>query len=163
MKIQLDKMPSLRGVRNLPLFQKGLELALPHTGLDPAAPGIIQFVMVTRPRMTALNYLHLRHEGATDVITYDLRPEAQDEFLLEDDEPVIAEIYICPAVALEQSHSFGNSPSRELFLYAVHGLLHLGGQDDIEEEDRAQMRLAEQRVLQEVEKHIDTQHFMSAQ
>ncbi len=160
MIILLEKMSSIRGVRNLKRFQQALECALPHTGLDATAPGILRFIMVTRSRITSLNGLHLHHEGATDVITYDLRSGfALPPELCEDE--VVGEIYFCPDVAKEQAPNFSSSASRELFLYAVHGMLHLGGEDDLTDEARASMRKAEQRVLDQVSKHFNLEEFLA--
>lgn len=145
MRLTLTKMPSLRGVRNLRRMLEALQFALPSTGLSVATPGQIDLILVTRPRITLLNALHLHHPGATDVITYDLRggfslPETASE-------PLLAEIYICPAVAVEQAPKYGETPSRELFRYAIHGLLHLAGEDDLTQEALVAMRRAEERVL----------------
>ena len=160
MQILLTKMPSLHGVRQLQRFQAALESALPATGLDAAEPGRINLVLVTLPRIIRLNALHLHHSGATDVITYDLR----GGFALPDEtgEPVLAEIYICPAVARQQAPAFRQTPSRELFRYAVHGLLHLAGEDDLTPEQLASMRTAEERVLQVAEAHYSLEGFLSS-
>lgn len=159
MNIILEKMASLKGVKNLKRFKAALEFALPVTGLDADAPGLLRFVMVTKPRITALNALHLHHEGATDVITYDLRGGFRLPDEDEENETTLGEIYFCPAVAAEQAPKFGSTPSKELFLYAVHGMLHLAGEDDLTDQARAAMRLAETRVLAAVEEHFDLQSF----
>ena len=154
MQIDLTKMTRVRGVRDLPRFRKAFALALPQTGLDAAAPGILRFILVTRPRIVWLNRLHLGHEGDTDVITYDLRDDLLASLPPEAGEAVAAEIYICPEVALRQAPRFSASPSRELFRYAVHGMLHLAGLDDLTPRDRAAMRRAEARVLAATETQI---------
>ena len=158
MHLVLTKMPSLHGLRDLPRFQAALELALPATGLDPAAPGRINLVMVTLPRIIRLNALHLRHTGPTDVITYDL----QNGFTLpcETGEEVLAEIYLCPEVARRQAPKFHQTPSRELFRYAAHGLLHLAGEDDLTPAQLKAMRAAEERVLQAAEKRFSLEGFL---
>jgi probable rRNA maturation factor len=158
MKVEVIKMPVLRSVKNLQLFREAVEFALPLTGLDAKAAGVLQFIMLTRPKMTELNGLHLHHSGATDVITYDLRGGFSADFADEDE--IIGEIYFCPAVAREQAPAFGTSASRELFLYAVHGMLHLAGEDDLTPEALASMRKAEQRVLAAVEKKFDLENFL---
>ena len=160
MRLVLTKMPSLRGVRDLHRLQEALSFALPATGLDATKPGRIDLVLVTRPRIIALNALHLHHQGATDVITYDLR----DGFALPDEngECQLAEIYICPAVAAEQAPKFGETPSRELVRYAAHGLLHLAGEDDLTEEALAAMRRAEARVLAAAEQRYSLEGFLAS-
>ena len=113
-------------------------------------------------RMAELNERHLQHHGSTDVLTFDLRNQTdipQEDCL---DDIVTAEIYICPEVAIQYAREHQLDPSRELLLYAVHGMLHLSGYDDIEEQDRAKMRQAEARVMKRLEEdNISTTGFLS--
>ena len=159
MRLTVTQMPCLRGLRAMARFEAALQYALPATGLDISMPGRIDLILVTRPRIIALNALHLHHEGATDVITYDLR----GGFSLPDEhgECLLAEIYLCPAVAVEQAPRFGEPPSRELFRYAVHGLLHLAGEDDLTETALASMRRAEARVMAVAEQRYPLEGFLS--
>ena len=148
MKITVSKMVSLRGVKNLSLFEQAINAAAPSTGLDLSVPGEIHIIFVTVPRIIALNALHLHHKGDTDVITYDLRDENESFDLPEEaGERTLAEIFVCLEVAKRQAPQFNETPSRELFRYAAHGLLHLAGEDDLTPETLAAMRKAEARVL----------------
>ena len=131
-----DAVPPLAFPRR---FRNFLRRAMAVTGFEPA-DGIVHFILLDEKEMTDLNALHLHHSGPTDVITYDLRPASADA--------VAAEIYLCPAVAAKYAAQYGNTVSRELCLYAVHGLLHLSGQDDLEPTDRAAMRAAETSALE---------------
>lgn len=101
--------------------------------------------------MAELNEQFLQHEGATDVLTFDLRTGTppHHEF---------AEIYICTDVACENAAAFGTSQSRELLLYAVHGLLHLAGYDDHAEDDILAMRSAESDILAALDEEADLDH-----
>ena len=101
--------------------------------------------------MAELNERHLQHHGSTDVLTFDLRNETISIDDDPQDENVTAEIYICPEVAVQYATEHQLDPSRELLLYAVHGMLHLAGYDDIEDDDRAKMRQAEARVMNKLE------------
>ena len=94
--------------------------------------------------MTALNQDFLGHEGATDVITFDLRPESGTPAGAGD---AIAEIYVCPEVAIAAAARLGLPASRELVLYIVHGMLHLAGYDDLHPDKKRFMRRAEARAL----------------
>lgn len=64
---------------------------------------------------------------------------------------VLGEIFICPHSALDylmaQSEDLNDDVYTETTLYLVHGLLHLIGYDDIEENDRLKMRTAEQKHM----------------
>ena len=147
--VQVTRMSSLRGLRHLKDYRQAIQTALPFTGLEkPGDDGVVSFVLVTPASMARLNALHLHHQGTTDVITYDLRGDLFGTQAVPDDEPAtLAEIYICPQVAREYAARFGNSPSRELLLYAIHGLLHLAGEDDLTDDARLSMRAAEARVM----------------
>lgn len=65
MRVTLEKMPSLRGVRKLPALLDALEDVLPETGLDMKTEGEIHICLVTTPRIVALNAMHLHHQGPT--------------------------------------------------------------------------------------------------
>ena len=85
--------------------------------------------------------LHARHLGdptPTDVLSFDLGsggggPEG--------------ELYVSVERAREVAGRRGQPVARELLLYVVHGVLHLCGHDDHDEEGRRRMRAAEARVL----------------
>jgi probable rRNA maturation factor len=125
--------------------------------IDDERRGVLQFVLLSVREMAALNHLHLQHQGATDVITYDFRDSLQvdDSLISAESDLILAEIYLCPEIALESARKYQQSPSRELVLYAAHGLLHLYGEDDVDLISRAKMRAAEERVLTALAEEFD--------
>ena len=143
-------------------FLPSLKHAVVHAGLQDE-PGILQIIILDAKRMAELNERHLQHHGSTDVLTFDLRnqsPLPSEESL---DDCVTAEVYICPEVAVQYAHEHQLDPSRKLLLYAVHGMLHLAGYDDIDESDRANMRQAEARVMKKLEEdNASTTGFLTA-
>ena len=60
---------------------------------------------------------------------------------------VLGELFVCPETALTYSKEHNKDPYEEATLYVVHGLLHLLGYDDIEEEECKKMRSAETRLM----------------
>lgn len=69
----------------------------------------------------------------------------------EDDElgyRILGDVFICPetAVIYAKKHP-DTTPEEETTLYIIHGILHLLGYDDIEDEDIAEMRKAETRYV----------------
>ncbi len=60
----------------------------------------------------------------------------------------LGEIFICPKTAVDYALKNDGDVYLETTLYLVHGMLHLLGLDDIEEDDRQKMRAAEQRILE---------------
>jgi probable rRNA maturation factor len=80
--------------------------------------------------MAAVHREFLQIRGATDVITFPT-----------------GEILVCPDVAIERAGEFGNEPTVELALYAIHGFLHLAGLDDLTPRDAGLMARVQERIL----------------
>lgn len=74
----------------------------------------------------------------TDCITFPIDDKEEDTFY-----KVLGDVFVCPEVALTYSQTHIVSFEEELTLYIVHGLLHLLGYDDIEEQEKLQMRAEE--------------------
>ena len=65
----------------------------------------------------------------------------------EEDNLFLGSIAICVKRAQEQAEEYGHSYNRELHYLATHGLWHLLGYDHMTEEDKAQMRQKEEKIL----------------
>ncbi|MGH7654647.1 MAG: rRNA maturation RNase YbeY [Gemmatimonadaceae bacterium] len=91
---------------------------------------LVSVTLVTAPRIAALNRKHLRHRGATDVISFG--------FARERGGPVVADIYIAPAVAARNARRHGVRVREELVRLVVHGVLHALGYDHPEGDARLQ-------------------------
>lgn len=63
---------------------------------------------------------------------------------------VLGDVFVCPETAASFVQTHGGDLYQEITLYTVHGLLHLLGFDDIEDEDRTEMRGEEARFLENV-------------
>ena len=86
----------------------------------------------------AINRRHLNHDWPTDVITFRLS---------EPQETLDAELVISAEMAAMTARESGVDPRDELMLYLIHGLLHLCGHDDVNEESTLAMRKREDEVL----------------
>lgn len=73
----------------------------------------------------------------TDVITFPGDPE----------EDLAGEILVSVERAMDQAKQLGQTFPEELTLYLVHGWLHLAGENDLDEDARKRMRMAEMRVM----------------
>lgn len=160
MSISLAKeagRPALRRRRQLLTV---LKAAATLAGLEHEH-GVIAVCLLGKKHMAELNEAFLNHHGPTDVLTFDLRQDARlaPPASTGDDEPVIAEIDVCPAVAVEYVDAHGGNPSRELVLYIVHGMLHLSGEDDQTPAARRAMRAAEKRVMDALSQRFDLERF----
>ena len=103
------------------------------------------------------------HLQADDAEVAPLQADDTEVAHLQEDEAeeCVAEVYVCPDVAVEYSAKFGTTPSRELVLYLVHGMLHLAGEDDLEEEARLSMRKAENRVMTALAERFSLEGFIA--
>ena len=80
--------------------------------------------LVTSSAIARLNREHLGHRGATDVIAFRLPLPG-----LHPSHAVLADIYVCPAVARQNAREFGVRVRDELERLVVHGTLHTLGWD----------------------------------
>lgn len=101
------------------------------------------FHLVDAPEMAEVNWKFLEHEGSTDVITF-------DHSAAPDAENLYGEIFICLADAVSQARSFKTTWQSELTRYAVHGILHLQGHDDLSDDLRKVMKREENRGLRKL-------------
>jgi probable rRNA maturation factor len=87
-------------------------------------------LFISDRRMASLHRQFLNQSGPTDVLTFQH-----------------GEIFISIETARRQARAFGNSLTRELRLYIVHGLLHLHGFDDQKRTDARKMERIQKRIL----------------
>lgn len=63
---------------------------------------------------------------------------------------LLGDVFVCPETALEYVKTTQENVYHEITLYTIHGLLHLLGYDDKEDDERAEMRAEEARYLEHV-------------
>ena len=156
MKVRLIKQCGTMELRGRSRLLRVMELAQELAGLG-GETGTLNVVLTRADAMAEMNEQFLQHHGRTDVLTFDLRGD--EDFAVADDD-CVAEVYVCPDVAVEFSAKFGTTPSYELTLYIVHGMLHLAGEDDLEDEARASMRLAEKHVMDGLKARFSVEGFI---
>ncbi|HUD47179.1 MAG TPA: rRNA maturation RNase YbeY [Candidatus Baltobacteraceae bacterium] len=98
--------------------------------------------------MAALNERFLKHQGSTDVITFNHGEGAGADMLH-------GEIFICVDEAVIQARRFRVSWQAEAVRYLVHGLLHMEGCDDAEPGTRRAMKRRENKLLKELSRRFD--------
>jgi probable rRNA maturation factor len=99
-------------------------------------------VVTTDDEVHSLNRQYLGHDYKTDVISFGMEDEMGDEveFLTPEERPeYLGDVVISYDRAAEQAPDYGHTTEREVAVLMVHGLLHLLGYDDTDEESRARM------------------------
>jgi probable rRNA maturation factor len=132
------------------------EIARTTLQAEGVAAAVISLAIVDDPTMHELNRTHLNHDYPTDVLSFLLEGSQEPDLDRDDRRAGLAgfgkrldgEIIISADTAIRESQTYDWDPQSELALYLVHGLLHLCGYDDLEEDQQADMRRREREILQ---------------
>jgi probable rRNA maturation factor len=101
--------------------------------------GRLSLAVVDDGHMAELHEQYKQVPGTTDVLTFDLRDDA--------DGPLEGDVVVCLDEAVRQAQARGHEVRLEVLLYAVHGLLHLLGENDEEEVGFRRMHQREDDLL----------------
>jgi probable rRNA maturation factor len=123
---------------NLRLLKQITEALLVELKIESAELGIS---LVGAKEMAEVNWNFLRHEGSTDVITFDHAEKWKQ---------VYGELFVCADDAIRQAKKFKTSWQSEIVRYIVHGVLHLLGHDDVNVKAKRKMKSEEDRLLREL-------------
>jgi probable rRNA maturation factor len=99
----------------------------------------IYFVDTQVIRQLHLDYFN--DDSTTDCISFPMDDEEASPY------KILGEVFVCPQTAIDYAHPRQLDAYEETILYTVHGLLHLMGYDDIEEDDYQKMKEAESRHM----------------
>lgn len=94
----------------------------------------LSIVFLNDREMAGFNWDFLKHEGPTDIITFDYHNGS-------------AELLISLDTAKDAAKENDQTFEEELLLYIVHGVLHLAGFKDKTAKDSRKMRREERSVL----------------
>jgi probable rRNA maturation factor len=103
-----------------------------------AEQGEIALRVADDRQIQRVNKTYLGKDRPTDVISFNLS---------EGDKELRADIIVSADTALANSRKYRLSPARELYLYVIHGLLHVLGYDDTTEAQRRKMHKRELQLL----------------
>ena len=120
------------------------------------APGTLAITFIGSRRMRALNKRFLRHDWATDVLSFRYHQAKGSGLRVRgrspqppapSPEPVVGEILIAPGAARRYAARHGVPYEEELARYVVHGLLHWLGQRDRTIAEKRKMRAMEDDLV----------------
>ncbi|MBQ9081399.1 MAG: rRNA maturation RNase YbeY [Clostridia bacterium] len=127
--------------------------------IDSDVPVAAEVVFVDGEEIRRLNREQRNIDSVTDVLSFPALDEIKGtafrkkDFPLEIDEAgnlFLGSVVICRQRAKEQAEEYGHSYERELHYLLVHGVMHCLGYDHMEESEKAEMRAAEESVLEKV-------------
>jgi probable rRNA maturation factor len=135
----LDQAKRVRLVEDTPRFQQAAAWVAQRFQLARLTASVS---IVDDPTIHEINREHLNHDWPTDVISFVFEETEEAGERCVDGE-IIASADTAERLALQA----GWRSQDELLLYCIHGLLHLAGLDDIEDDEKLEMRAAEQACL----------------
>jgi len=97
--------------------------------------------LISDKQMRQLHADYFDDPSPTDCISFPLDGPEEIHYR------ILGEVFVCPDTAIEFVKKSGGNAEIETALYIIHGLLHLMGYDDIKPTDRALMRAAEKKHL----------------
>lgn len=117
--------------------------------LNAPLPDEVIIHLVDKKTITELHGNFFDDPTPTDCISFPMDMPGDEE---ETGPKILGEIFVCPEVALEYARAHTKNALEETALYIIHGVLHLLGYDDIEEQDALEMRKLEADCLKTLSK-----------
>ncbi len=105
-------------------------------------PDTVSVAIVDDDRIREINRSFRETDATTDVIAF----EAEDE-----PDRVAGEVIVSADTARRQAAEYGHSPQRELCLLVAHGMLHVLGYEDYDEDARERMMALQEEALRRLE------------
>ncbi|WP_434511379.1 rRNA maturation RNase YbeY [Desulfitobacterium sp. AusDCA] len=134
-------------------LQKYLERGISEAiqAADGSEEAEVSLTLVDDPRIHELNREYRGVDRPTDVLSFALQEEAEDEpEIMDFEDEILGDIIISVERARAQAEEYGHSFERELVYLAVHGTLHLLGYNHEVEADKVEMRRQEETVMSRI-------------
>ncbi len=124
------------------------KLCVIEENLDPERIEI-SVTFVSSEEIKELNGIYREKDAVTDVLSFPQYDSLQD--LPKNGVICLGDVVICPEQALLQADEFGHTGERELVYLFVHSVFHLLGYDHMDEEEKEEMRLQEEKIMQKLD------------
>ena len=127
--------------------------------VESDCPLSAEIIITDEEYIRTLNREQRDIDSVTDVLSFPSLENIRGKKLFKKEHPAdldeeggifLGSIAICEKRAKKQAEEYGHSVEREINYLAVHGLCHLLGYDHMNEEDKREMRVKEERVLKKI-------------
>jgi probable rRNA maturation factor len=124
-----------------------LTFALLELELNPECE--VNVSLVDDDYMTELHIKWMDEPGTTDVLSFPMdMPEKPGEAV------TLGDIVISPVVAADQAKAQGHSIEHEIYILAVHGLLHIIGYDHADKSEEKIMFDLQEKIVRDWQKGL---------
>lgn len=106
--------------------------------------GDINYILADDDYVLGVNKTYLSHDYYTDIITFDTSDYGVGD---KPTSKISADIFISLDTVKANAAEYGTDFTTELYRVMAHGILHLTGHDDLSDEQKADMRKAEDIAL----------------
>ncbi len=114
----------------------------------------ITITLTTPKNIQKINKEYRNVDRATDVLSFPMFEKEELKIKIENEEyeheDILGDIIISIEKVKEQAEEYEHSFERELSYMVVHGFYHLMGYDHIEEKDKKDMRIKEDKILNDL-------------
>lgn len=142
------------------LMESACGIAFEHeTGIKDA-PIEISVTVVSAEEIKEINAEYRGIDKVTDVLSFPQYENAKDiaceideidDSIIEEGFSVpVGDVVLCYDQALSQAEEYGTGKDRELMYLFVHSICHLLGHDHMQEDEKREMRILEEYVMNEI-------------
>ena len=106
----------------------------------------LSIVFATDSEIKRLNNKYLGRNEVTDVISFPMREGKR----LKKDNSILGDIVVSVDRSKKQAREFDSTFKKEMYLYIIHGILHLVGYTDEKGIERKKMQRKEESILRDL-------------
>lgn len=110
----------------------------------------LSLIIIGKTKIRNINRDYRNIDRVTDVISFANIDSDDYDYLAEDGEVNLGDIFINVDRVKSQAKKYGHSIKREFMFLFVHGMLHLLGYDHMEKEDEKIMFSLQDRIIGEL-------------
>ena len=138
MRIEIINQQKIKTI-SLRAFRKDLSKVLKFLDISSEK---ITLLFCDNQFIKKLNKKYFGRISSTDVIAFPLADEFEPEYL--------GDIVVSVEKAVDSAKNFDTTWQKELFLYVVHGILHLIGYEDTTDAKRKKMLKVQQEITKQL-------------